>query len=284
MFARASVPYEFGAARKRNASSENFPVASRLLAPRVRGPVMAFYRFARAADDVADDPALGPGDRLVRLAAFAAALDGGPGAPEAGALRAALGPDGAAGLAQAHRLLEAFRMDAEGSSYATWTDLLGYCACSADPVGRFLTGLHGEAEATGALADPLCTALQVLNHLQDIREDRVRLGRIYLPADWLAAEGVVPDDLARDRATPGLRRVIDRALGGCEGLLARASALPAAIRDPGLRAQARATLGLAHGLAAALRRADPLAGRVAPGRLRVAGAVAGAALGRAAGA
>ena len=271
-----------GGLRPRGSSSENFPVASRLLPARARGPVMAFYRFARAADDVADDPARGPSEKLALLDAFEAGLDGGAGPPEASALRAAVGCS-AEGLAPARDLLDAFRMDAAGHRYETWEDLMGYCALSADPVGRFLLLVHGEPAGTARLTDPLCSALQVLNHLQDLAEDRAQIDRVYMPGAWLSAEGVAPGDLARDAATPGLRRVIDRALDGCDALLARAAPLPGALRDAGLRAQSRATLRLAGDLSAALRRNDPLARRVQPGRWRVAAAVLRAGLLRAAG-
>jgi hydroxysqualene synthase len=268
--------------RARTAETENFPIASLLLARRVRRQVVAFYRFARAADDMADDAALGAEARLDGLARFETGLDGLPGAAEASDLRASLGP-GAPGLEHARTLLRAFRMDAHGHSYGTWAELGGYCALSANPVGRFLLDAHGEAADTAALSDPLCTALQVLNHLQDLREDHDRLGRVYLPADWLAAEGVTPADLSHDAVTPALRRVIGRALDACDDLLSRAAPLPAALRDPGLRAQARATLWLAGELSRALRRGDPLARRVAPARWRVAAAVARALLWRGAG-
>lgn len=272
MIAQHTVPQTTTRERFRSAETENFPVASRLLSPRVRGRVMAFYIFARAADNMADDPQLLPSVKMSGLAEFEAGLDGRAGAPEAVALRGQLGADDA-GIACARALLEAFRMDAIGRSYATWDDLRDYCARSANPVGQFLLHVHGEAAEARALTDPLCTALQILNHLQDLGEDHIRLGRIYLPGDWLVAEGVAPSDLSRDAASPGLRRVIGRGLDACDDLLARAAALPSALRDPGLRTQAHATLLLAHGLSRALRRGDPLAKRVAPSRWRVAGAV-----------
>jgi hydroxysqualene synthase len=268
--------------RPRTAASENFPVASLLLAGRVRNRVVAFYRFARAADDVADEPTLDARAKLERLAAFEAGLDGLDGAAEAVALRMSLEPS-APGLECARALLSAFRMDAGGGHYMSWADLRSYCALSADPVGRFLLNVHGEPEEMAVLTDPLCTALQVLNHVQDLRDDHDRLGRVYLPADWLAAEGARPADLSRDAATPALRRVIHRALDLCDELLARAAPLPAALHDPGLRAQARATLWLAEELSQALRRGDSLARRVAPSRWRVGSAVARALLWRGAG-
>jgi squalene synthase HpnC len=268
--------------RARDAMAENFPVASKLLAHHVRGPVLAFYRFARAADDVADDPELDSDEKLRRLDRFESGLDGRADAPEALALRAQIGPD-APGLRHAAALINAFRMDATGRYYPTWSDLCDYCASSANPVGRFLLDVHGEPELAATQTDPLCTALQVLNHLQDIAEDKLRLDRVYLPQDWLDAEGVTRADLSRSTATPQLRRVIDRALTACDDLLAQASGLPQALHDPGLRAQSRATLWLAEALASALRRNDPLASRVAPSRSQVAAAVARAALWRVSG-
>ncbi len=261
--------------------SENFPVAGRLLWGAERGRVLAFYAFARAADDVADDPGRSPERKLARLEAFEAALDGRDGAPEGAALRAALG-SGAPGIGHARTLLGAFRQDARGARYETWADLRAYCAMSADPVGRFLLSLRGEGPGAEAPSDALCTALQVLNHLQDLRADRDRLGRVYLPAAWLAAAGAAPRDLSARALSPGARAAVDRALDACDALLDEAAALPGRIAHRGLRVQAAATHALARGLSARLRAGDPLAARVAPGRADVAAAVLGALLGRAA--
>lgn len=260
-----------GLSASRGMSDENFPVASRLLSRRVRARILAFYIFARMADDVADDPA---GDAPAKLAAldwFEAGLTGDPGLPEAQTLRATLGNDAHA-LEQARALLGAFRQDVRGHTYATWADLHRYCTMSAQPVGRFLLAIHDEDRTAERLSDPLCVALQVLNHLQDIKADRRSLGRVYLPAAWLHEAGADADDLSRDSATPALRRVIDLALDECDALLGSAGPLPAALRDPGLRAQADATLSLARRLSRRLRQQDPLAGRVALTRLDFAGA------------
>ncbi len=239
---------------------ENFPVGSVLIAPRHRSAVLAFYRFARAADDVADDPAMPTPAKLSRLDRFAAGLDGDPsGAPEALAL-------GGAARTEGRALLGAFRQDARGAEYETWDDLAAYCAMSAVPVGRFLLALHsGPADATG-YADALCTALQVLNHLQDLGPDHVGLGRCYMPGDWRRAAGAALTDLGAPALTPAWRSVADRALDRCDALLAAAAPLPAALADRRLAGESRATLHLARGLAAALRRGDPLARRIRPSR------------------
>lgn len=247
---------------------ENFPVGSVLIRSDLRPAVHAFYAWARAADDAADDPRLRPEERLRRLQSFEDGLDGRPGgAAQGAALLAALRPLGAErAVRHARALLVAFRRDAGGIRAADWKDLMEYCRHSAVPVGRFLLDLHGEGAETRGPADALCAALQILNHVQDIRHDEVRLGRCYLPGDWLAAEGVGPADLAAARATPALGRVIARTLAGAEALLAAAEPLPARLCARRLAGEAAAMLTLARGLAYALRRGDPLADRIAPSR------------------
>ena len=246
-------------------SGENFPVGSVLIRRDLRGTVFAFYRFARAADDVADATGLPPEEKLRLLDLFEAGLDGHPdGAPEGLALRALPDP---APARHARQLLRAFRRDARGGTCATWDDLLAYCEDSANPVGRFLLDLHGEGRGAWAMSDALCTALQVLNHLQDLRADHLGLRRHYLPADWLAEEGATHDDLAASALTPALRRALDRALDRCDALLDGAAGLPGALASRRLAGEAATILWLARALSTRLRRDDPLAGRVAPSRL-----------------
>ncbi|PRY93088.1 squalene synthase HpnC [Hasllibacter halocynthiae] len=253
----------------RAARAENFPVASRLLPRATRARVMAFYRFARTADDAADDPASAPSERLAALARLEEGLRAGQPANAGAELRAALaGTPGAAGAAAAALdLLPAFRRDAEGILCADWADLAGYCRFSAASVGRFLLAIHEEGEGARAPSDALCTALQVLNHLQDMGADRRRLGRRYLPGNWMEAEGARDADLLAPALTPALRRVVLRTLDAADDLLEEAAPLPARIRARGLRAQSTATLRLARRLSARLRVGDPLAGRVALSRV-----------------
>jgi squalene synthase HpnC len=248
---------------------ENFPVGSLLIRRDLRPAVLAFYAVARGADDVADDPDMASPDKLDRLDRYEAGLLARPnGAPEGLALRDALSQAGRpGGLGHARRLLEAFRFDARGGEVATWDDLLAYCDNSADPVGRFLLDLHGEGSEGVPASDALCTALQVLNHLQDIKADHLLLSRRYLPGDWMAEEGAGPDDLAAPAMTPALARVVRRALDACDGLLADAAPLPRLLLSRRLSGEAAAILRLARTLAARLRRGDPLAARVAPSRV-----------------
>jgi squalene synthase HpnC len=254
------------------AGDENFPVASRLIARPLRPHVMRYYAFARTIDDIADNPELAPQAKIARLDAFAAALRGDgeaddPALAKAMALRETLA---ATGIPADHGLdlVTAFKQDAVKARYADWAELMDYCRYSAAPVGRFLLDLHGEARALWPFSDALCALLQVLNHLQDCAEDYRRLDRVYLPEDWLAAEGESVEVLARPAASPGLRRVLDRCLAGVDDLLAPAAELPRRVESPRLTmaADSIASRGLST-------RRDPLAERVElskPAKLAVA--------------
>jgi len=139
---------------------ENFPVASVLIAPRHRSTVLAFYRVARMADDVADHPGAARSDKLARLAAIEASLIGADDSVvQAVTLRRVLQERG---LTSRHMLdlLEAFRRDVTKNRYADWDDLMDYCRYSAAPVGRFVLDVHGEPTSLWAASDALCAALQ----------------------------------------------------------------------------------------------------------------------------
>src|SRR5258708_4139992 len=148
---------------------ENFPVASKLIHPRHRGIILAFYEFVRVADDMADHPSLKEREKLDLLDRLDAGLTGQHDEiPEAVRLRTALA---GRNLPPRHAqdLLTAFRMDVTKLRYRDWDDLMNYCSFSAMPVGRFVLDVHGEDRSTWAANDALCAALQIINHLQDCR-------------------------------------------------------------------------------------------------------------------
>ncbi len=254
----------------KGAGDENFPVGSWLLPARLRPHVAAFYRFARAIDDIADNPALAPEDKIARLSRFAEAITGAetgdPALATAQRLRASLAETG---VTSQHclDLIAAFKRDAITPRTDDWADLMGYCEVSANPVGRYLLDLHGEAVSGYPASDALCSALQVLNHLQDCQDDYRSLDRVYLPGDWLAAAGLGVEALDAARCAPALRQVLDRCLEGVEDLLVEARRLPGRLRNPRLAMESAVILRLAERLTLLLRRGDPLAGRVALGRL-----------------
>ena len=255
----------------KSASGENFPVGSWLIAARVRPHVHALYRFARAADDVADNPALTPLDKVRRLDAMAAAIHGMPaaGVPAAAAMRQSLIATEVAGR-HCLDLLLAFRLDATKRRYASWADLMGYCRYSAAPIGRHVLDLHGESHDTWPASDALCAALQVINHLQDCADDQRDLDRVYVPLDMLQAEGAGVADLVKPACTPGLRRVIDGMLDRTEQLVREAEALPGLVADFRLKIETATIVCLASRLVAKLRREDPLSHPVKLGKGEVA--------------
>ena len=259
---------------------ENFPVASYLIHPKHRPAILAFYRFVRAADDVADHPGATPDEKLRLLDGLEAALTGrGPPAPEAEPLRTALAERG---LAPRHAcdILDAFRMDARTSRYRDWGELMHYCSLSAMPVGRFVLDVHGEAEATWEASDPLCAALQVINHLQDCGEDFRSLARVYIPEETFAKHGARSEDLGGARATPALLAAIRELNGRCADLLGTSRTFPAIVRDRRLALEVAVIATLAEALVEKLRRLDPLSERVHANKLEALGSVA-AGIGRA---
>ena len=242
---------------------ENFPVGSWLIRRDLRPHVHAFYRFAREADDIADNPRLSAQDKVRRLDRMGAVLDGAPGAdsPAATAMRASLAATGVTAQ-HCHDVLRAFRLDATKLRYRDWDDLMEYCRYSASPVGRQLLDLHGEPQTTWPPSDALCSALQVLNHLQDCADDYRALDRVYVPERDLAACGARVEDLRAPASSPALRATLDRLLDQTDGLIEHGRRLPPAVRSPGLRRECAVIVALAARLSRRLRRGDPLAMRV----------------------
>ncbi len=253
---------------------ENFPVASWLLRADARAPVLAFYRFARAADDIADSATAAAPDKLRLLAAMRAGLSG-AGDGKAMALGTVCRAHGLP-LAHAQDLLDAFVQDVTMARYADWAGLIGYCQLSAMPVGRYVLDVHGEDRALWPLSDALCAALQVINHLQDCGKDFRALNRVYLPVQLLDAAGVPVAALGADAASPALRGVIAALAGQTQGLLRQSAPFAQAIRDPRLAAEVAVIQALAEDLARGLLRRDPLSQRVHHSKPRAAMLMLGA--------
>jgi len=163
---------------------ENFPVASWLLPAALRAPVETIYRFARTADDFADEGDDPPARRLAKLEAHRGEIE--RIAHEHGLPRAPFAD-----------LLDAFSQDVVKSRYASYAELLDYCRRSANPVGRLLLHLFKRTSETDlAQSDAICSALQLTNFWQDVATDYAR-GRIYLPQDEMARHGVGERHLAQ---------------------------------------------------------------------------------------
>lgn len=182
---------------------ENFPVASIALPARLRAPVRAIYAFARAADDFADEGDHPAEWRLARLAEYHAhlhALERGE-AVDHPVFRALAPHIRAFGLPfqPFHDLLAAFEQDCTKTRYADFGEVMGYCRRSANPIGRLLLALYGDGDPKHqAWSDGICSALQLINFLQDIALDWQK-GRVYLPQDEMARFGVSEQQIAEGR-------------------------------------------------------------------------------------
>lgn len=244
---------------------ENFPVASWLLAKNIRPHIVAFYDFARTADDIADDPTRSAEDKIARLNSLAHVLEGSgencEGCETAQGLMRSLAQWGGS-TRHALDLIAAFNQDAEKARYLDWPELMAYCDLSANPVGRFLLDIHGEDRAGYAASDALCSALQILNHLQDFGDDFNALDRVYIPLDYLESAGLDATSLAGRSAQPPLRGVIDQMLDNVDKLIELARALPLQLADRRLAMESSVIVRLAARLSRRLRRGDPLADRV----------------------
>jgi squalene synthase HpnC len=261
--------------------TENFPVASRLVRAEHRPLIMAFYDFARAADDIADDPQMSPQEKVRRLDYMETGLTGEDASPdngEAKALRAALKTRG---LSARHPrdLLIAFRADATKLRYADWWELMGYCAYSANPVGRFVLDVHGEDEARWPASDAICSALQIINHLQDCADDYAKLDRVYIPQDRLAAHGATREMIGQAKSAPALRAVIVELTERTRALLREGRTLAGDLADRRLRLEIQVIYALAEAHLDRLMVMDPLAERAKLPRWRMGLVALGAALG-----
>jgi squalene synthase HpnC len=214
---------------------ENFPVASILLPARLRPPVQAIYRFARSADDIADEGDANAPERVAALAAYHRQLD----LIEAGAApQQPLFIELADCIRQFdiplqpfRDLLAAFSQDVTTTRYERYPDLLDYCRRSANPVGRLMLHLYGAAtEANLAASDAICSALQLINFWQDVAIDAAK-GRIYLPQEDLRRFTVYEEHISRGACDPNwcalMQFEVDRARA-----LMQAGA-PLALRLPG---------------------------------------------------
>jgi hydroxysqualene synthase len=249
---------------------ENFPVASCLVSPRHRGIILAFYEFVRVADDIADHPTLGEADKLAHLDRLEASLTGtGASEPQGVALRTALA-ERSLDPTHAQDLLTAFRLDVTKRRYRDWDDLVGYCRYSAMPVGRFVLDVHGESHATWPANDALCTALQIINHLQDCAADYRNLDRVYVPQDALTAAGIGVEALGEARASPALRACLGALAARTAGLLADSRRFSAQIADSRLALEVAVIQALAERLTVVLESRDPLSERVHLGKASVA--------------
>ncbi len=222
---------------------ENFPIFLRLFSPEQQTALAAVYAFARTADDFADEPVF---DAFAdtALASWRTQLRdcyaGKTAHPVFIALRWAIERFP---IRQEHleALLDAFEQDRMKNRYASWAELHDYCTASAEPVGRIVLAVLGQATTENEeRSDALCTALQLANFWQDISVD-AKKGRIYIPARLMARHGVTDEDILSGRRLPGLAPLIDEITGYTARLFRQGRPLIGSLPMPG-----KAYIALTH--------------------------------------
>ena len=209
---------------------ENFPVASRFLPRRLRDPIAAIYAFARSADDIADEGDISRQLRLHRLQEMETALA----AVEAGGADNTPLFQALADTITRYRLpvdlfrdlLSAFRQDVSKTRYADFNELMDYCSRSANPVGRLMLYLTGQvSDSRLVMADNVCSALQLINFVQDIDRDYRKNHRIYIPQAELQYYAVSEDDIKHRRNSAGFKQLMNFQIQRAAGLLDSGSPL-----------------------------------------------------------
>ena len=211
---------------------ENFPVGSWLISKKLRKQVLIFYHFARAADDISDNPNLIGKEKIKRL-----------------------------------NLLKAFKQDVTKKRYKTWSELINYCRFSAVPVGRFVIDLHKENKKSYKYSDPLCIALQILNHIQDCKEDYENLDRVYLPMNFLKKYNVKLSQLKKNFTTQNLRLVFNEILKNTEKLIIEADKNKEKMKHKYLSRETSFILEIAKKLLLLLKNKDPLKEKIVLNKL-----------------
>jgi len=220
---------------KVKAHYENFPVASLLLPRRLRKPISAIYAFARTADDFADEGDASAEQRIASLQALELQVSSLQGHcthhdPMLLALDHCI---------SVHRLplslfldlLSAFKQDVTCTRYQRYEEVLDYCRRSANPIGRLLLHLTGHANQENLrLSDNICSALQIINFLQDMRQDIEENQRIYMPMEDLKHFQVDDGHFRDGRCDNAMRQLFDFELARAKALLLQGSELGLMIR------------------------------------------------------
>jgi squalene synthase HpnC len=214
---------------------ENFPVASVALPKSLRRPVSVIYAFARTADDIADEGQLTAKERLERLDILEQQLDAvqqgqGTTNPIFAALADVVKCQ-ALPWAPFHHLLTAFRMDVTKKRYADFGEVMEYCRHSANPVGRLMLHLFDAATAKNiGYSDAVCSALQLINFLQDVGQDYDENGRIYLPMDEMQRFQVDEQQIRERRNDAAMRKLMDFQIQRARQLLLSGAHLGLAVK------------------------------------------------------
>lgn len=249
--------------RHKNKHQENFPVGMMMFNKDIRKIVADYYRFARYADDIADNPHLKPQNKVDKLYELEEIFTGqksykGQKLKFVQILKDEfakhnLSPD------LATDLLIAFRKDSLGFDYQTWGQLVDYCKYSAAPVGKFMLAVHQENPSTYLPATSLCVALQIVNHVQDLKYDVSLLNRLYLPAEIMKKYHLRQEDLVQNQSSVSVQKAVKHIMEKTLGLVKEGSILPELIKSLSLRIEICIILSLTNIMIKKILKGDILA-------------------------
>lgn len=254
-------------------SDENFPVASFLMTKKIRRIVRIFYFFARMADDVADHQTLQKHHKIKILKSFDNTLSRNKKTHNKILNDIILKfKDLPSGKKYSRNLLKAFLMDASNKKYLKWGDLLYYCKYSANPVGRFVIDAVKEEkniEKIYEASDNLCTALQIINHMQDCQKDFEELNRVYIPESLFKKYSLDISVLKKRESVENFEKlkieIIERVLISLEKTKYGLSY----IRSWRLRKETLIILNIAKRLCNLLKKRDPLKEKIKLSRIEL---------------
>ncbi len=255
----------------KDAAYENFPVGSLLISSELRPHIHTFYYFARVIDDIADSAVLTADEKLRRLQGFEDAILGVNKSD----------PDFISGH-RMHKslnqtkvdkkhcidLITAFKQDTFKNRYADWDELLSYCMLSAAPVGRYLLDLHGESQGAYPSSDALCSALQVLNHVQDCRDDFQTLNRVYLPVSFFEDEEILCHTLEKADLTDSFEYSLKAIINNSIKLINQSRLLPKKLNSTRLRIETNIIITVADHLSKKLLKENPFTRRIRLSKLQ----------------
>jgi len=250
----------------KNHNQENFPVASFLSRKENREYILKYYNFARFADDIADSEILVKTEKIMALETLSNIIKGYDLKEYKQFNYAYELKDILINLELSHRyasdLIIAFLDDAKNKEYNTWNELINYCRYSAAPVGKFILALNKQSLSTHFAADALSIALQLINHIQDVKKDLVKLNRFYIPNDYLKEFNVKKEDFLKDESSNKLNLLKNKMLDSVSGLIHDSEKLPKMVTTYRLKLEILFIINLAKKLTKKLRTSDILKNNV----------------------
>ncbi len=260
----------------KNFQDENFPVASFIIKKKIKKTIRLFYSFARMADDIADNNKISSKNKLMILNFFDDSIKNEK-TSDISILNGLIDQNKKKKFSKQYsrNLLTAFKLDATKKRYKNWGELENYCKYSANPVGRFFINLT-YSEKNKKLnnkyqifssSDNLCTALQIINHLQDCQEDFTKLNRVYLPISYFDKYGIKINILKEKKSSEKFDKLKKEVVSNVEKLLENLEQNLKKIEVWGLRKETLIILNIAKRLCFLLKRNDPLEKKIKLSRI-----------------